>query len=54
MHIPDWSYGPAIDSLNLVCVLLLVVGAELYHRVSLHDATFETVFPEIDNFYDEE
>jgi len=53
LQIPDFSYGPAIDSLNLVCVLLLVVGSEVYHRVSLQDATFETVYPEIENFYDE-
>ncbi len=53
LMIPDFSYGPAIDSLNLVCVLLLVVGSEVYHRVSLQDATFETVFPEIENFYDD-
>jgi hypothetical protein len=53
MHIPDFSYGPAIDSLNLVSLLLLIVGSEVYHRVSLQDATFETVYPEIDTFYDE-
>lgn len=29
LNIPDFSYGPAIDSLNLVCLLLLVVGAEV-------------------------
>jgi CRT-like, chloroquine-resistance transporter-like len=54
LRIPDFSYGPAIDSLNLVCVLLLVVGSEVYHRVSLQDATFETVYPEIENVYDDE
>mmetsp|Transcript_55021 Transcript_55021/g.159286 ORF Transcript_55021/g.159286 Transcript_55021/m.159286 type:complete len:539 (+) Transcript_55021:262-1878(+) len=54
LKIPDFSYGPAIDSLNLVCVLLLVVGSEVYHRVSLQDATFETVYPEVENFYDED
>jgi hypothetical protein len=53
LHIPDFSYGPVIDCLNLICVLLLVVGSEVYHRVSLQDATFETVFPEVDNFYDD-
>lgn len=53
LRIPDFSYGPAIDSLNLVCVLLLVVGSEVYHRVSLQDATFETVYPEIEDFYDD-
>ena len=53
MTIPDFSYGPAIDSLNLVSVLLLVIGSEVYHRVSLQDATFETTYPEVENFYDD-
>ena len=53
MHIPEFNYGPAIDSLNLVCLILLVVGSEIYHRVSLQDATFQTTFPEIENFYDD-
>eukprot|EP00934_Nitzschia_sp_Nitz4_P001648 Nitzschia sp. Nitz4//scaffold3_size479765//168785//170480//NITZ4_000069-RA/size479765-augustus-gene-0.34-mRNA-1//-1//CDS//3329550665//1648//frame0 len=53
MHIPDFNYGPAIDSLNLVCVLLLMVGAEVYHRVSIEDATFETVYPEVENYYED-
>jgi hypothetical protein len=53
LHIPDFSYGIAIDSLNLVCVLLLVVGSEVYHRVSLQDAAFETIYPEIENFFDD-
>jgi hypothetical protein len=45
MHITDFSYGPAIDALNLVCLLLLVVGAEVYHRSSLQESTFETIYP---------
>jgi hypothetical protein len=53
LHIPDFSYGIAIDSLNLVCVLLLVIGSEVYHRVSLQDAAFETVYPEIESFFDD-
>jgi CRT-like, chloroquine-resistance transporter-like len=51
MRIPDFSYGAAIDSLNLVCLILLVVGSEVYHRVSLQDATFETIYPEVEGFY---
>jgi hypothetical protein len=54
MHIPEFSYGALIDSFNLVCLLLLVVGSEVYHRVSLTDSTFQTVYPEIENYYDEE
>ena len=45
MHITDFSYGPAVDALNLVCLLLLVLGAEVYHRSSLQESTFETVYP---------
>jgi hypothetical protein len=53
IHIPYFSYGAAIDSLNLVCVVLLVVGSEVYHRVSLQDATFETGYPEVENCFEE-
>lgn len=53
LHIPDFNYGAAIDSLNLVCLILLVVGSEIYHRVSLPDASFETVYPEVENFFDD-
>jgi hypothetical protein len=53
MHIPYFNYGAAIDSLNLVCLVLLVVGSEVYHRVNLQDATFETEYPQIENYFDE-
>lgn len=53
MHIPYFSYGAAIDSLNLVCLMLLVVGSEVYHRVSLQDATFETGYPEVENCFED-
>lgn len=53
LNIPDFSYGVAIDSLNLVCLLLLIIGSEVYHRVSLQDAAFETVYPEIESFFDD-
>jgi hypothetical protein len=53
LSIPDFSYGAAIDSLNLVCLLLLVVGSEIYHRVGLQDASFETVYPEVQSFFGE-
>lgn len=52
--IPDYNYGPAMDSITLACLLLLIVGAEVYHRVSLQDAAFETVYAEVENLYAEE
>jgi hypothetical protein len=42
MHFPYFSAGQQFDSLNLVCVMLLVVGSEVYHQVSIKDVTFET------------
>jgi hypothetical protein len=54
IHDPDFNFGPVIDSLHFACTLTLILGAEVYHRVSLQDATFETVYPEIENLYDEE
>ena len=53
LHIPDFNYGAAIDSLNLICVILLVVGSEIYHRLSLPNASFETVYPETESFFDD-
>lgn len=53
MHDPDFNYGPVIDSLMFFCALTLILGSEVYHRVSLQDATFETVYPEIENLYDD-
>jgi hypothetical protein len=53
LHIPDFNYGAAIDSLNLICLILLVVGSEIYHRDSLQGSSFETVYPEIESFFDD-
>lgn len=47
MHTSDFSYGPAIDALNLACLILLVLGSEVYHRSNLHESTFETVYPAV-------
>lgn len=49
MNIPDFNYGPAIDGLNLVSLLLLILGSEVYHRVTLQDSTFETEYAPIEN-----
>jgi len=53
LHIPDFNYGAAIDSLNLICLILLVVGSEIYHRDRLQGSSFETVYPEIESFFDD-
>jgi hypothetical protein len=54
MSIPYFNYGPIVDGLNLACLLLLILGSEVYHRVSLQESTFETVYAEVQNFYDDD
>jgi hypothetical protein len=54
LNIPYFNYGPAVDGLNLACLLLLILGSEVYHRVSLQGSTFETVYAEVQNFYDDD
>ncbi|EJK45426.1 hypothetical protein THAOC_35960 [Thalassiosira oceanica] len=44
------EYGPLVSLFHLTSTALLIVGAEVYHRVSLADSTFETVYPSIDLF----
>jgi CRT-like, chloroquine-resistance transporter-like len=46
-HLPEYNYGPIITTLNFICLILLVLGSELYHRLSLQESTFETIYPEI-------
>ena len=48
------EYGPLVSFFHLTATAVLIVGAEIYHRVSLVDASFETVYPEIGDLYDEE
>lgn len=54
VHIPEFSYGPAVDGLNLACLILLILGSEVYHRVILQESSFETEYPPIELFYAEE
>lgn len=54
MSMIEFSYGPFVDGLNLTCALLLILGSEVYHRVSLSDSTFETVYPPTENLYEME
>ena len=48
------QYGPLVSFFHLTSTAVLIVGAEIYHRVSLVDASFETVYPKIGDLYDEE
>jgi len=51
----EWvQYGPLVNCLHILSTIVLIVGAEIYHRVSLVDASFETVYPEVENFYEDD
>lgn len=53
LRVPDFNYGPAIDALNLFCLILLILGSEVYHRVALSESTFQTDYPAVHNVYDD-
>lgn len=42
-----FNHGPIVDSLYFICTVLIILGSEVYHRVDLEDATFETVYPPV-------
>ena len=41
------EYGVLVSAFHLTSTFVLIVGAEIYHRVSLIDSSFETVYPVI-------
>eukprot|EP00523_Entomoneis_sp_CCMP467_P012203 CAMPEP_0168719572 /NCGR_PEP_ID=MMETSP0724-20121128/1107_1 /TAXON_ID=265536 /ORGANISM="Amphiprora sp., Strain CCMP467" /LENGTH=91 /DNA_ID=CAMNT_0008766129 /DNA_START=156 /DNA_END=431 /DNA_ORIENTATION=+ len=53
-RIPQFNYGPFVDGLNLLCVIMIIMGSEVYHRVTNPDSTFTTVYPSLDNIYEED
>lgn len=48
------EYGPIVSFFHLTSTAVLIVGADVYHRVSLADASFDTVYPEIGDLYEDE
>jgi CRT-like, chloroquine-resistance transporter-like len=48
MRTPTFNYGPAVDALNFACLIMLIVGTEIYHRSGIPDSTFETVYPPVE------
>lgn len=47
------EYGPLVSFFHLSSTAVLIVGADIYHRVNLADSTFETAYPEIEDLYEE-
>jgi hypothetical protein len=54
LSLSEFNYGPIVDGLNLACLLLLILGSEVYHRVSLQESTFQTVYPTMGTEYDDD
>lgn len=50
----DFNYGARVDVLHCVCTAFLILGSEVYHRVTLKDAVFETVYPESEVIYNDD
>jgi CRT-like, chloroquine-resistance transporter-like len=48
MMTPTFNYGPAVDALNFACLILLILGTEIYHRSGIPDSTYETVYPPVE------
>ena len=43
-----------VELWNGLCLVVLLWGYELYHYVHMSELTFETVYPRLDNLYDQE
>jgi hypothetical protein len=48
------EYGVLVSVFHLTSTFVLIIGAEIYHRVSLADATFETEYPDVGDLYEDE
>ena len=54
IFVDDRAYGILPNSWDITCSVILIMGSEVYHRVSLETPTFETVYPEVADLYAEE
>ena len=45
------EYGFALNFWHVICSIILILGSEIYHRVSLEEPMFETVYPDFSHFY---
>lgn len=48
----NFNHGPLVDAIYFACTVLLIFGSEVYHRVSLDDATFETGYLVVEPVYE--
>jgi hypothetical protein len=54
VFVDDVDYGIFPTFYHCTCAGVLVIGSEIYHKVTLETPSFETVYPVIDDLYDED
>ena len=53
VFVDDMDYGVIPNVYHISCAAVLVMGSEVYHRVTLEMPSFETEYPPINIIYDE-
>lgn len=54
IFVDDEEYGLFPNFYHVSCAAVLVMGSEVYHRVSLEKPNFETEYPPVGDLYDDE
>uniref|UniRef100_A0A7S3QAP5 Uncharacterized protein n=1 Tax=Chaetoceros debilis TaxID=122233 RepID=A0A7S3QAP5_9STRA len=54
VFVDDVDYGFIPNTYHIICSVILVIGSEIYHRVTLEMPSFETNFPAVQSLYDDE
>jgi hypothetical protein len=47
IFVDDHKYGFIPNFYHVMCAIVLLVGSEIYHRLSVELTTFETSYPEV-------
>jgi hypothetical protein len=53
VFVDNVDYGVLPSVFHITCAAVLVMGSELYHRVTLESPSFETQFPPVAQFEEE-
>lgn len=54
VFVDDVDYGVLPNVYHITCAVVLVMGSELYHRVTLETPSFETEYPPVNVIYEDE
>lgn len=54
VFVDDVEYGVFPSVFHITCAFVLVMGSEVYHRVTLQTPSFETEYPPVRELYDDE